>query len=92
MKTILWSALLAGGLLLGGAAGVNAAPTASGSAIEAALADVSLVQEVRRYGCGRHCVKRDRCGRCVRWKSVQCCPPIRKPRPYGGYKPKKPKY
>jgi hypothetical protein len=29
MKTILWSALLAGGLLLGGAAGVNAAPVAT---------------------------------------------------------------
>jgi hypothetical protein len=65
MKTILWSALLAGGLLLGGAAGVNAAPVATGGAIEAALADVSLVQDVR-YRCGRHCVKRDRCGRCVR--------------------------
>jgi hypothetical protein len=89
MKTILWSALLAGGLLLGGAAGVNAAPVATGGAIEAALADVSLVQDVR-YRCGRHCVKRDRCGRCVRWRVVQCCPPIRKHKPYG-YKPRKPK-
>jgi hypothetical protein len=86
MKTLLWSALLAGGLLLGGAAGVNAAPAATGSAIEAALADVSLVQDVR-YRCGRHCVKRDRCGRCVRVKRIPCCPPYG-----GGYKkPKKPK-
>jgi hypothetical protein len=78
MKTILWSALLAGGLLLGGAAGVNAAPAATGSAIEAALADVSLLQEVRRC-------------RCLKWKCKprpsHYCPPPRK------YKPKpKPKY
>jgi hypothetical protein len=91
MKTILWSAFIAGGLLLGGAAGVSAAPAATGSAIEAALADVVLIEDVR-YGCGRHCVKRDRCGRCVRWKAVPCCPPVHKPRPYGGYKPKKPRY
>ena len=78
MKTILSSALLAGGLMLGGTAGVNAAPAAAGSAIEAALADVSLVQEVRRC-------------RCVKWrcppKYPQCPPPRKK------YKPKpKPKY
>jgi hypothetical protein len=78
MKTVLWSALLAGGLLLGGTAGVSPAPAVTGSAIEAALADVSLVQEVR--GC-----------RCVKWcckprPRRPWCPPPRK------YKPKKPKY
>ena len=90
MKTLVWSALLAGGLLLGATAGVSAAPAATGSVIQSALADVALLQDVR-YRCGRHCVKRDRCGRCVRVRHVQCCPPIRKHQPYG-YKPKKPKY
>jgi hypothetical protein len=42
-------------MLLGGAVGAIAAPVATGSAVREALADVSLMQNVR------HC-------RCVKWK------------------------
>lgn len=89
MKSILWSALLAGGLLLGGAVGASAAPAATGSVIQSALADVALIQDARYRGC-RRCVHRDQCGRCVRWRKPMCCPTGKPYRP--AYKPKKPKY